>query len=918
MKRIIILCSILFALVIKMHGQAGPLSITDMNHVYVQNFNTLTAASNWTDNTTLTGWYAKGGAGVPAGYGLNNGSTTTVSSNFLFSFGAGAGADRALGFVPSGANNSLQYLGWRLKNNTGSTITNLSVNWDGEQWRKGSTTSQSVEFKYKISASAFTVIPTLGLSPVINSFTSTQNLASGESATAIDGNDVSNRATNSISIALSIPNGSEIMLVWIDKKDQYEHFFAIDNVSVTASTQTTQTITFPTIDDKTFGDAPFDLEAVSTSGLTVSYSSSNTNVATISGNEVTIRGPGIASITATQSGNPSYSAATPVVRTINVSPAKPVLNAPASITTSSFAASWTASNGLNDANISYYLEVDTDPAFGSPALYNPSSKSQSVTGLTSGRVYNYRVVSTYNDDLFSEYSESQSVSIGSITASTPGNWSEVIGNNTIAGKITINAPIVVDTDPDLDELIITNTGSLTVNVGQTLKINDKLIINSDADNNTGKIWNKGTVSIPNAAQIIVRKSFNTGKWYFCGFPFTIAAIYHDETTNPVSWGNGSTAGDIYVKRYNGDIRAANGITNTVWNYFSPNQLIGNKGYILWTHNNNAYDFVITAANKGAIFNATASYSTPIFNSAQDIHKSWNLVTNPFVSTFNLGHSSQGPYYVYNENSETYQVVMPGANFDLKPLTAFFLQATDATLNFETTGRKLVSGSVSSQHVDFDEVNLILSNAKYSDLTQIRLQEGASDSYVLGTDATKFVSMNSVVPQLYSQVKNTTFAVNTVAFDTKEVELYVKIGAVGDYSISLVDLEKIPNCSKVLLVDKVTGEEVDMLLNTVYNFSAPVAGTFNRFKVILSTENVNLSTDNNEIIDGIEILRRANQVAFNGLNSSAEVRIFDLTGKILNKYQGVNNNEYIDLPTVGVGLIQVVSLGKTFSVKAINL
>ena len=70
-----------------------------------------------------------------------------------------------------------------------------------------------------------------------------------------------------------------------------------------------QTITFNALPAKTFGDAPFGLTATASSGLPVSYESSNTLVATVSGSTVTIVGAGTTTITATQAGNVTYSAA---------------------------------------------------------------------------------------------------------------------------------------------------------------------------------------------------------------------------------------------------------------------------------------------------------------------------------------------------------------------------------------------------------------------------------------------------------------------------------------------------------------------------------------------------------------------------------------------------------------------------------
>ena len=80
----------------------------------------------------------------------------------------------------------------------------------------------------------------------------------------------------------------------------------------------TQTITFEPLEDKTFIDPDFELTATASSGLTVSYQSSNTNVATISGNIVTFVGVGTTTITASQGGDANFSPATPVEQTLTV------------------------------------------------------------------------------------------------------------------------------------------------------------------------------------------------------------------------------------------------------------------------------------------------------------------------------------------------------------------------------------------------------------------------------------------------------------------------------------------------------------------------------------------------------------------------------------------------------------------------
>ena len=79
-----------------------------------------------------------------------------------------------------------------------------------------------------------------------------------------------------------------------------------------------QSITFNALATKTYGDADFNLAATSSSGLSVTYASSNTDVATVTGNTITIVGAGTADITASQAGNTTYETASNVVQTLTV------------------------------------------------------------------------------------------------------------------------------------------------------------------------------------------------------------------------------------------------------------------------------------------------------------------------------------------------------------------------------------------------------------------------------------------------------------------------------------------------------------------------------------------------------------------------------------------------------------------------
>jgi glucose/arabinose dehydrogenase len=79
-----------------------------------------------------------------------------------------------------------------------------------------------------------------------------------------------------------------------------------NNTTYIAVFKAEQTIQFSALPTKTFGDATVELSAIASSGLPITYTSSNPNVATIATNKVTIVGAGSCTITASQAGNESF------------------------------------------------------------------------------------------------------------------------------------------------------------------------------------------------------------------------------------------------------------------------------------------------------------------------------------------------------------------------------------------------------------------------------------------------------------------------------------------------------------------------------------------------------------------------------------------------------------------------------------
>lgn len=106
--------------------------------LYSQNFDALGSVSaTWTDNATLTGWYASvsnatTGTVGPYTTAYSVGSGGGTSSSTLYALGASGSGERSLGGAPSST--ALGLLGLRLVNTSGSAFDDVQIKFDMEQW----------------------------------------------------------------------------------------------------------------------------------------------------------------------------------------------------------------------------------------------------------------------------------------------------------------------------------------------------------------------------------------------------------------------------------------------------------------------------------------------------------------------------------------------------------------------------------------------------------------------------------------------------------------------------------------------------------------------------------------------------------------------------------------------------------------
>ena len=256
-----------------MNGQVNLTTTT-----YSQDFNALplSGSATWTNNSTLTGWYAvKNSTGQILSIGVNTGSTTAAG---LYSFGSTSNADRAIACAITNAfaasPGGVAY-GLRLKNQTSTAIASITVTYTGEQWRKDNTVVHKLTFAYKTGNNLTTIDSTslIGSGFTANTALDFSSPIITSGGAALDGNAVANRTTIS-NITITFPTpvavGQEIMLKWFDANDSgNDHQLAIDDLSIVATpaspTLTATPTTIPPF-NYTLGNGPSTSSSYNLSG----------------------------------------------------------------------------------------------------------------------------------------------------------------------------------------------------------------------------------------------------------------------------------------------------------------------------------------------------------------------------------------------------------------------------------------------------------------------------------------------------------------------------------------------------------------------------------------------------------------------------------------------------------------------------
>ena len=511
------------------------------------------------------------------------------------------------------------------------------------------------------------------------------------------------------------------------------------------------------------------------------------------------------------------------------------------------------------------------------------------------------------------------------------------GNNPVASYMT-------------KTLEIDETGMLNVTSGR-VHASEKAVMYS-TDNKTAQL--KSTNGTLSARELHVKKPFRNAAWYHVSFPFDVMDIaYIKDINSPVNLNNHTLtlnpntnlAGrGIWASFYNGEKRArANGNPEHFSREHSMNWEMEQTGIVL----SDTRGATLLKANKGYEFGqnygfesndtlilisqspapASAwtigqqSYNVE-YNHSDFYHCGWNLIGNPH--TFN--------YDIFNSNYMTYSYDEPYNNYDveiekLQPFQAFFIQLFEdesekqSVLFEHNHANMLRSRSISSP---YEQIKLsITKDNLFYDYFNLRIGDyRATTIFDYNIDAHKILS--STAPQLYSKYYGIDYAINSIPNGRGSIPLAYKAPSAGNYTISFDVNKSSQNIARLLLLDKEQGNLItDLLVTPSYEFTATAQTNTTRFELLFEllgnddnpTDITPLATTSDEII----IITTADkQLILRGLDALSTVTLYDITGKMMNTFTKVNNDQPIWLSNLmtGVYIVKIENESQTKTAKII--
>ena len=395
--------------------------------------------------------------------------------------------------------------------------------------------------------------------------------------------------------------------------------------------------------------------------------------------------------------------------------------------------------------------------------------------------------------------------------------------------------------PDVD---LYYNGQLTVG-GSAPMTMDKFNMFFSEDN-PGRLLN--TCEAVTANEATTKFSVAANKWYF------ITPV-HDVNVADI---NVSDDASYVFRYYDAENRAVKGATGS-WKNVDTSVLKGGQGYIFHCNKACVITFPADAAGQAQLFTTKDVTWNLTTNEAEvAANRSWNYVGNPYPCYYDIYYMDfTAPITIWN--GSTYKAYsIADDDLVLRPMQSFFVQKPDAVdkIVFKKEGRQLLSTvaahttgnsyATGEKARKIFNIQIIDNETEASDETRVVLNNNANMGYELECDASKFMSFDASVPQIFTtDGDGNAYAINERPTLNGMVPLAFYAAKDGTYTINTLRAD-----GKVKLMDSVEGKTVDITTGA-YSFDAEASNEANtsRFTLVFNEATGINDVNENDNVNG---------------------------------------------------------------------
>ncbi len=223
---------------------------------------------------------------------------------------------------------------------------------------------------------------------------------------------------------------------------------------------------------------------------------------------------------------------------------------------------------------------------------------------------------------------------------------------------------------------------------------------------------------------------------------------------------------------------------------------------------------------------------------------WNMVANPYPCTIDWDSPDwtktniEDAVYIWNPDLQQYATYVAGAATNggsnlIASSQAFMVHADAAspTLTIEESCKvNQDHGFLKASSISTDLLRIQVSDGNYQDETVLRFDQVANNQFDTYADARKNQSGITNVPKLYTSLNGVDYAINTLNEDTliQSIALNYRPISTGAHSLKITDTAAISDFSCVLLEDTFNDTWTNILLDSVYHFTANIGDPISRF------------------------------------------------------------------------------------------